>query len=56
MLFFNTPQPGEVVNEKEDIKDVEVPKNTPAKGPKAVGQAVPPRCAMQGPTRGGPPS
>ena len=50
-LFFNTTQLGEVVNEK----DVKVPKNTPAKGPKAVGQIVPPRCAMQGPTRGGPP-
>ena len=51
-LFFNTTQLGEVVNEKKDVK---VPKNTPAKGPKAVGQIVPPRCAMQGPTRGGPP-
>lgn len=32
--------------------DREVPKNTPAKDPKAVGQIVPPRCAMQGPLCG----
>lgn len=32
------------------------PKNTPVNDPKAVERTSPPRCAMQGPIRGEPPS
>ena len=45
------------LDEKEDVStEWKVPKNTPVNDPKAVEQTDPPRCAMQGPICGGPPS
>ncbi|KAL4759062.1 uncharacterized protein BDW70DRAFT_140495 [Aspergillus foveolatus] len=48
--------PGPRSDEKESLRERKVPKNTPVNDPKAVEQTVPPRCAMQGPVCGGPPS
>ena len=51
----------QVYNPKHDEKikvfhEGKVPKNTPVNDPQAVEQTVPPRCAMQGPDCGEPPS
>ncbi|KAJ5779424.1 Cytochrome P450 [Penicillium paradoxum] len=47
---------GPKIDEKKEFHKWRVPKNTPVNDPKAIEQTVPPRCAMQGPICGEPPS
>jgi hypothetical protein len=53
-LFSNLQPLAQGLMKSQEIG--KVPKKTPANGPKTAGQLVPPRCAMQGPIRGEPPS